>query len=245
MFGPFGKRNRISSESLPSQKITRSNWGANKAPAMAPADSDGVSRVFSKELFQGEIGDLLRTAGFSPDMAANIAPTEQTFAAMERRFRDDLARFVDRANRVLGKVGKGVFVKPLLLAPESIWRGEYRNFLCATCRFYPADPTNVFFLAGNAETARKLALPLAGQLSEREAHDFASQVVAKVGEMYEKELNSGKSRPEADAAIHETARGLGVLMTVKLFEKLQYEPEHKLFGNPIYRDFDKLLPADA
>jgi hypothetical protein len=178
-------------------------------------------------------------------MAANIAPTEETFAAMDRRFRDDLARFVARANRVLGKAGKGNFVKPFLLAPESIWRGEYRNFLCATCRFYPADPTNVFFLAGNVETARRFALPLASQLSEREAHDFASQIVATLGGMYEKELNSGKTVREADAAIHETARGLGVFMTVKLFEKPQYEPEHKLFGNPIYRDFDKLLPADA
>jgi hypothetical protein len=75
MVRSFGKRNAGNSGNLPPQKITTSNWGPSAAPQMAPADSDGISRIFSKELFQGEIGAFLRSAGFSPDAPGNIAQT--------------------------------------------------------------------------------------------------------------------------------------------------------------------------
>jgi hypothetical protein len=238
LIGWFGKRGRGSPQDLPPQKITTSNWGASAAPQMAPADNDGISRVFSKELFQGEIGDLLRSAGFSPDMHGNIAQTAETFGTMDARFRDHLARFVDRTNRLLDN---GLSVKPLLLVPETVWQGEYRNFLCATCRFYPADPSNVFFLAGTPQTAESLGLPLRANMSVQEAHDFAVQIVGILGDMYASANAGGNSGREAASIAYEGARGLGTLMTVKLFDPPQYEPEHKLFGPPMDRDFDKLL----
>jgi hypothetical protein len=233
LVGWFGKRGRASPQDLPPQKITTSNWGASAAPAMAPADSDGISRVFSKELFTGEIGDFLRSAGFSPDQPGNIAQTAETFATMEAHFRDDLEGFVDRMNRLLGN---GLRVKPLLLVPETIWQGEYRNFLCATCRLYPTDPSNIFFLAGTSQTAEALGLPLQANISPEEAHDFAAQIIGVLGEMYQK-----ADQREAARAAYDGARGLGTIMTVKLFDPPQYEPEHKLFGPLMDRDFSKLL----
>jgi hypothetical protein len=237
LVGSFGKRGRESLQDLPPQKIAKSNWGASAAPAMAPTDSDGISRVFPKELFKGEMGDFLRSAGFSPDMPGNIAQTAETFATMDARFRANLEAFVDRTNRLLNN---GLRVKPLLLVPETIWQGEYRNFLCATCRFYPADPSNVFFLAGTPQTAETLGLPLQAKMSTKEAHEFAVQIVGILGDMYKK-ATAGDTEWEAASVAYEGARGLGNLMTVKLFDPPQYEPEHKLFGSPVYRDFDKLL----
>ena len=236
MVGWFGRRGRESPQDLPPQKITRSNWGPSAAPAMAPADSDGISRVFSKELFTGEIGALLRSAGFSPDMPGNIAQTAETFATLDARFRNGLDGFVARTNRLLGN-GSGV--KPLLLVPETVWRGEYRNFLCATCRFYPADPSNVFFLAGTPKTAETLGLPLQTKMSPEEAHDFAVLIVGVLGDMYEK-----ANEREAASVAYEGARGLGPVMTAKLFDPPQYEPEHKLFGPLLDRDFDRLVPPN-
>jgi hypothetical protein len=115
--GWFGKRGRASPRELPPQKITTSNWGASAAPAMAPADRDGISRVFPKELFTGEIGAFLQSVGISADAWGNIAQTAETFAALDARFRNKLDGFVDRANRVLGN---GLRVKPLLLMPETV-----------------------------------------------------------------------------------------------------------------------------
>jgi hypothetical protein len=238
--GWFGKRGQGSPQGLgspqdlPPQRITTSNWGPAAAPQMAPADTDGISRIFSKELFEGERGAFLRSMGFSPDASRNIAQTADTFATMEARCRDRLEAFVEKAGTTLGD---GLSVRPLLLVPETVWQGEYRNFLCATCRFYPADPSNVFFLAGTLQTAKALGLPLQPNMSPEEAHDFAVQIIGVLGEMFEK----ANEREKASVA-YEGARGLGTIMTVKLFEPPQYEPEQKLFGPLLDRDYSKLLP---
>lgn len=235
MVGWFGKRGRAPQE-LPPQKITKSNWGASTAPAMAPADGDGISRVFSKELFQGETGDFLRSMGFAPDMLGNIAPTAETFTTLDARFKKSLERFAESANRVLLK--NGLSVKPLLLVPETIWQGEYRNFLCATCRFYPADPSNVFFLAGTAHTAATLGLPLQAKMSAKEAHEVAIQFVGILGDMYEKVIDPGNAAREAETVAYTGARGLGTIMAVKLFGPAEHDAEQRYFGERIERNFD-------
>lgn len=233
----FGKRARppenVPPQNLPPQKITTSNWGAAAAPAMAPADSDGISRVFSKELFQGEIGDFLRSAGFSPDAPGNIAQTAETFATMDARVRDKLAHFTDRANRVMKN---GWSVKPLLLVPETVWQGEYRNFLCATCRLYPADPSNVFFLAGTRQTAATFGLPLQSTMSPKDAHDFAVQVIGILGDMVKDAAANGAQ--EAANVAYEGACGLGTIMAAKMFDTPHHDAELKLFGLRIERDFN-------
>ena len=233
MVGSFGKRGLGGPQGLPPQKITTSNWGPSAAPGMAPADTDGISRIFSKELFTGERGDFLRSMGFSPDAVGNVAWTAETFATLDARYRERLEAFVAKADRVLGD---SLSVRPLLLVPETVWQGEYRNFLCATCRYYPADPSNVFFLAGTLQTARTLGLPLQANISPEQAHDFAIQIIGVLGDMYEK-----ADKQEAASLAYEGARGLGTIMTVKLFDPPQYEPEHKLFGPLLDRDFSKLL----
>ena len=81
----FGKRGQGSPQGLPPQKITTSNWGASAAPGMAPADSDGISRVFPKELFEGEMGEFLRSAGFSPDAPGNMMPPAEGAAPISSR----------------------------------------------------------------------------------------------------------------------------------------------------------------
>jgi hypothetical protein len=239
--GWFGKRGGSpqglgSPQDLPPQQITTSHWGPAAAPQMAPADTDGISRIFSKELFEGERGEFLRRMGFSPDAPRNIAQTADTFATMEARCRDRLEVFVEKASVALGD---GLSVTPLFLVPETVWQSQYRNFLCATCRFYPADPSNVFFLAGTLQTAKTLGLPLQAGMSPEAAHDFAIQIIGVLGEMFEK----ANAREKAGVA-YEGARGLGTIMTVKLFDPPQYEPEQKLFGPLPERDFDKLLPQN-
>ena len=107
----------------------------------------------------------------------------------------NLERFVDTTNRLWKK---GLCVKPLLLLPETVWRSEYRNFLCATCRFYPADPANVFFLAATPKASETMGLPLHPNLSAREAHDVGLHFVGLLGDIYEKMIADGN--PERQVA---------------------------------------------
>ena len=237
MFGWLVKRGRVTSDNLPAQKTTTSNWGLSSAPHQGSTDADGISRFFSKELFEGEVGAALHSIGFSPDMAGNIAQTEDTFATINMRSRDKLARFVDGVDRQLPS---GMRVKPHFLVPESIWLGEYRNFLCATCGLYPADPKNVFFLAGTLPTAERTALQLQSNLTFAEAHDGAQQCVRLVAEAFEKALASGRAKHEATATARNQAEILGTMMMVKSFENHQYSREVELFGKVHLRTFDKV-----
>ena len=237
MVGSFGKRGLASPQDLPPQKITKSNWGPSAAPGMAPADTDGISRLFSKEVFASEVGDFLQSMGFSPDALGNIAWTAETFATLDARYREKLERFIEKADRVLGD---DLSVRPLFLVPETVWQTEYRNFLCATCRLYPADPSNVFFLAGTLQTAKTLGLPLHANISPDEAHDFALEIIGVLGDMYEK-----SNKEEAASLAYEGARGLGTVMTVKLFEPRQYEPEQRIFGPLLDRDYDRLFSSNS
>jgi hypothetical protein len=240
----FGKRGGGSSQdlspqkTLPPQKITTSNWGPSAAPAMAPTDRDGISRMFPLEVFEGKTGEFLRSLGLSSDMPRNIAQTEDTFATLDARHRDNLERFVDATNR---RWKQSLCVKPLLLLPETVWRSEYRNFLCATCRFYPADPANVFFLAATPQTAETTGLPLRHNLSAKEAHDVGLHFVGLLGSIYEKMIADGNPEQQVASAIPDTARELTVYMSVKLFDQPHIEQEHNLFGPRFGRDFGKVL----
>jgi len=64
-------------------------------------------------------------------------------------------------------------------------------------------------------------------------------LIGVLGEMFEK-----ANAREKYGVAYEGARGLGTIMTVKLFDPSQYEPEQKLFGPLLERDFDKLLPQN-
>jgi hypothetical protein len=234
----FGKRGRGIPQDLPPQKITTSNWSPSAAPAMAPTDADGISRMFPLEVYEGKTGEFLRSFGLSPDMPRNIAQTEDTFATLDARHRSNLERFVDTINRPLEK---GFCVKPFFLLPETVWSSEYRNFLCATCRFYPADPANVFFLAGTPQTAAAMRLPLQANLSAKEAHEVGLHFVGLLGDIYKKTIADGAPEQQLACVIPDNARELVIYMGVKLFDQPHIEQEHNLFGPRFGRDFGKVL----
>jgi hypothetical protein len=236
MFGLFKKQN--STNALPNQKINVSNWGANKAPQMAPTDKDGISRVFSNELFQGETGELLRRAGLSPNMPGNIAQTEQTFQTFDARYKSDLKEFIEKFDFVL----KGqVKIKPMYLVPEKIWTGAYRNFLCATCNFYVADPTNVMFLAADAFSAEKLGIPIGSDFSDDEISEKVEKIIDIIGKTYLEETQSVEKKTRAAKSAYETARGLGLLVSALRFDvanpvkSKQVQRENELFGSLMWR----------
>src|SRR5262249_22799655 len=112
---------------------------------------------------------------------------------------------------------------------------------CATCRFYPADPANVFFLAATPHAAATMHLPLQANLSADEAHDVGLNFVGRLGDIYQKMIADGAPELEVASAIPDTARELTLYMGVKLFDQPHIEQEQNLFGPRFGRDFGKVL----
>lgn len=237
----FGKRTQIPAQKLPPQVVTTSNWGPSAAPQVAPTDADGISRIFPKELFTGEIGAFLHSVGLSPDMPGNIAQTDDTFRTLDVRARNTLAQFVNVLDKTNRRLSAGLGLKPFFLVPESMWQGKYRNFLCATCQFYPANPTNVFFLAGTQLAAQKFRLPLRVKASAQEGHANAENLVFCLADHYQQRRQSGITEAQAGREAAELARAIGTAMSVLMFDTAHADQERKLFGPLAHRNYAESL----
>lgn len=126
------------------------------APNYVPSgpDSDGVTRLIPKAIWDGPNGEMLRQLGLSPDDPTNLALTPQRARAME-----DAA--TARMNAVVAKVNAhmpGVSVAPWAIIPWSVWEGLNAEFLIKT-DFCPSSPWNNMLLPADAESAAVLGLP--------------------------------------------------------------------------------------
>lgn len=112
------------------------------------------------ELWQGEMGDLLRQIGMSPDGESNFVPTG---ASIEARIARDRATFEARLaeiNRDIAQRSAGGRVLPFFLIPEPCWNGEMGAFFMARLQFFPYDEWNVLFLPADERTAKLLNAPV-------------------------------------------------------------------------------------
>lgn len=109
---------------------------AQPLPTATP-DADGITRVFPKELWDGDAGDLLREVGMSPDDPGNVLPTQQSIQAEFDKQIGQQNAFIEKVNSDLGGRAK---VIPFALLPFTLWSGRHSNFLLITCEFYPVSP---------------------------------------------------------------------------------------------------------
>jgi hypothetical protein len=116
-------------------------------------------QVFPDELWEGEIGEILRATGFSPDDPSNFAPTPDSIDA--RVARDKLAHEAKLAdvNRDVAARTDGGEVQAFFLIPEPCWNGEMGDFLLRRLQMSPYEDWNVAFLPADARTASMLGLP--------------------------------------------------------------------------------------
>ncbi len=182
----------------------------------------------------------MQSVGLSPDTPCNIAQTAETFATMDARYRENLAGFVGRINRHVN----GLRIKPLFLMPETVWEGDTATFCVPHAGSIRRNtPRNVLFLADTRRAAEALGLPLQANASAQEAHKFAVHLVGTLGEYDEKGIAEGNNkRRGAPSVMSEQARTICIYLAAKLFDGPQIELEHKLFGPPLGRDYDKILP---
>lgn len=128
--------------------------------AMRPQpDSDGVTRVFPKELWDDpKIGGFLRSAGMNPDDSKNIARDGAYFIAKFKAAREALnertAAYNARMRREFGHCN----ATPFLIIDQSIWDGVHGAFLYGNLDLVGYDDWNVLMMAADSKTVEVCGL---------------------------------------------------------------------------------------
>ncbi|MBA1141422.1 hypothetical protein [Mesorhizobium neociceri] len=123
-------------------------------------DRDGVTRVFSKELWDDpKIGSFLREAGFAPDDQRNIMRTANDYIALFAAARYRLQLRTEAFNAEMAARHDYCRAMPFLVIHQSIWDGEHGAFLYAQMDLIGFDDWNVVMLAADARTAQSCGLP--------------------------------------------------------------------------------------
>lgn len=123
-------------------------------------DADGVTRVFSKELWDDpKIGSMLRELGFAPDDQRNIMRTADDYIALFATAKYRLQKRSETFNRDMAARHGYCRAAPFLVIDQSIWDGEHGAFLYAQMDLIGFDDWNVIMLAVDARTTQLCGLP--------------------------------------------------------------------------------------
>jgi hypothetical protein len=153
----FGKRKNPSSQDQAGGAQAAQQQAARQ---QEPPQQDARQRVFPADLWQGEMGDLLRRVGMNPDDESNFVPTG---ASIDARIARDRARHeakLAELNRDVAQRSAGGSVLPFFLIPEPCWNGEMGAFFMARLQFFPFDEWNVLFLPADERTAKFMNAPV-------------------------------------------------------------------------------------
>jgi hypothetical protein len=137
----------------------RASKSNSQAKAALPLPPPGQDKIIPDELWQGEMGDVLRAAGLSPDDETNFLPTPERVAA---RIARDQAAFQAKLMKMNDEIfarTKGGFVQPFFLFPEPCWNGDTGNFLTMRMRMSPYEDWNIAFLPPDEQYCAVLGLP--------------------------------------------------------------------------------------
>ena len=124
-----------------------------------PPDSDGVTRVLSKELWDDpKIGSMLRECGFTPDDPRNIRRSEEDYIALIDAAYKRLEERVEIFNREMTERHGYCHAVPFLVIDLPIWQGEHGRFLYAAMELAGFDDWNVLMLAADVRTMQLCGL---------------------------------------------------------------------------------------
>jgi hypothetical protein len=123
-------------------------------------DSDGVTRVFPKELWDDpKLGSFLREAGLEPDDPRNIRPTAEDYIALFAAAKKRLQERTETFNREMAERHGYCRAVPFLVIDQTIWDGEHGAFLYAQMDLVGFDDWNVLMLAADVRTKELCGLP--------------------------------------------------------------------------------------
>jgi hypothetical protein len=122
-------------------------------------DDDGVTRVFSKALWDDpKIGKLLREVGMDPDEPRNRVVTAEEHMARFARAREALMERAAAFNRDRAARYGHCNARPMLIIAPEIWDGVHGAFLYGQLDLCGYDDWNVLMCAGDQETIDRCEL---------------------------------------------------------------------------------------
>jgi hypothetical protein len=158
-----------------------------RRPAVPPQ-----GQIFDKELFEGEMGEFLRSAGYFPDDPRNQAPNVQPVSVL---LAEDQARMRTATEALNG--ASDFPIVPVHLLPESLWRAEFAAWLRQHLDLSPYRPWNTIFLPGDEVGSKAMGLPVAPPEDEDPLqYDTARALLSCIHDQY-----AGKSAPDVEASM--------------------------------------------
>jgi hypothetical protein len=116
-------------------------------------DSDGVTRVFPKELWDDpKLGSFLREVGVTPDDPRNIRRTAEDYIALFAAAKKRLQERTETFNREMEERHGYCRAVPFLIIDDTIWESEHGAFLYAQMDLVGFDDWNVLMLAADVRT---------------------------------------------------------------------------------------------
>ena len=130
-----------------------------KANMMPSPDRDGVTRVFSKELWDDpKTGAFLRQVGMNPDDERNRVRTADDHIAHFARAREALMQRAAAYNRDMTAKHGHCNARPMLVIGPDIWDSEHGAFLYGQLDLCGFDEWNILMCAGDQETIDRCGL---------------------------------------------------------------------------------------
>lgn len=162
-------------------------------------DADGVLRIIPKEIFDGEMGDVLRQCGMSPDDPSNMMATPELMQARADAVKATQDKLVATAN---AQLPSGTTVIPWALIPWSVWGREPARFLMVTCELFPASHWNTMLLPADERSARVLDLPRHPQAAVEGVEDAAVRLLGELeGEFMAEHQKVGEGLARGDTSV--------------------------------------------
>jgi|CXWL01.1.fsa_nt_gi hypothetical protein len=141
-------------------KRPTTNVAMSSVPRATETGRDGRLRVIPAEMWEGELGDMLRTLGMSPDDESNLVPNQQSLEERLALGRAQLEAKLMRVNDDIARRTNGGSMRPFFLLPDPCWNGDMGHFLMMRLDLFPYDDWNVSFLPVDERTALKLDAPM-------------------------------------------------------------------------------------
>lgn len=139
----FGKKNPVTLDEL-----KQMDWNA--------PDKDGVTRVFSRELWDDpKIGDLLRSVGMTPDDPRNVRQTMDDYRARFDRSKTALDRRIEAVSADYRARYGHCRLGQMLIIDGPIWDGPHGSFLFGQLGLCAYDDWNVMLLGLDEATIRR------------------------------------------------------------------------------------------
>lgn len=162
-------------------------------------DADGVLRIIPKEIFDGEMGDVLRQCGMSPDDPSNMMATPELMQARADAVKATQDKLVATAN---AQLPSGTTVIPWALIPWSVWGREPARFLMVTCELFPASHWNTMLLPADERSALVLDLPLHPRASIEGLEDGAVRLLGELeAEFFAAHRKVGEALARGDTSV--------------------------------------------